>query len=149
MTPGILTRFAVVSALTFALGAVASADEKGAAAGEKKHDHGQAAPAAGSSAAKLEAMLVEPEKKAKEQAATVKVTVTGLKIVDPATEGEKPVAGQGHLHYQVDDNPIVATTAPKLSFHGLKSGKHTIKVVLAGNDHAPLGPEKTLSVDVP
>jgi hypothetical protein len=66
-----------------------------------------------------------------------------------ATVNEKAKAGQGHLHYQVDDDPIVATTAKKLSFHALSSGKHTIKVVLAGNDHSPLGPEQTLDVNIP
>src|SRR5689334_1871649 len=88
------TRFAAASALTFGLGALVSAetgkDEK-KPAGEK-HEHGQAA-AGAAGTAKLDASLVEPEKKAKEQAATVKVTVSGVKIVDPATEGDKPVAG--------------------------------------------------------
>jgi hypothetical protein len=100
-------------------------------------------------AATLNASLVDADAKAKKQAATVKVDVAGIKIVDPATVNEKPMAGQGHLHYQVDDGPVIATTATKLSFHGLKSGAHRIKVVLAGNDHSPLGPEKTLEVTVP
>ena len=113
-----------------------------------------AALAAGVSAAQtmtatLNASLVDADAKAKKQAATVKVDVTGIKIVDPATVNEKPMAGQGHLHYQVDDGPVVATTAMKLSFHGLKPGAHHIKVVLAANDHSPLGPEKTLDVTVP
>jgi hypothetical protein len=99
--------------------------------------------------ATLTASLVDPEAKAKQQAATVKVTVTGIKIIDPALAKEKPVAGQGHLHYQVDDGPVIATTAPKLSFHGLKPGSHHIKVVLAANDHSPLGPEQTLDVTIP
>jgi hypothetical protein len=119
---------------------------------EKKstHQHGTAATdASGKSSAVLKADLVEPEKKAKEKAATVKVEVTGLELVDPATVNEKAKAGQGHLHYQVDDDPIVATTTKKLSFHALSSGKHTIKVVLAGNDHSPLGPEQTLDVNIP
>jgi len=97
----------------------------------------------------LKADLVDAEKKAKGKAATVKVEVTGIEIVDPATVNEKPRAGQGHLHYQVDNDPIVATTAKKLSFHELAPGKHTIKVVLAGNDHSPLGPEQTLDVTIP
>ena len=145
------TRLALASALLLAWGTQAStqtaSDTK--AGSTEKHEHGQSSAMAGKTAAKLDATLVEPEKKAKEKAATVKVTVSGVQIVDPATDGEKPVAGHAHLHYQVDADPIIATTAPKLSFHDLPSGKHTIKVVLAGSDHAPLGPEKTLSVDVP
>lgn len=77
------------------------------------------------------------------------VKVTGIKIVDPAEANEKPVAGQGHLHYQVDDGPVIATTTMKLSFHGLTPGAHKIVVTLAGNDHNPLGPQQTLNVTIP
>jgi hypothetical protein len=135
-----------------ASGAWAGEAEGGKAqTGQGEHaQHGQkSASAAAGTTAKLDAVLVEPEKKAQGKAATIKVTVEGVKIVDPAVAGEKPIAGQGHLHYTVDDNPTVATTTTKLSFHGLSSGKHTIKVVLAGNDHSPLGPEETLEVNVP
>lgn len=97
----------------------------------------------------LTAKLVDPEKKAQQKAATVDVKVTGIKIIDPATVNEKPIAGQGHLHYQVDDGPIIATTAMKLSFHGLTPGPHKIVVTLAGNDHNPLGPQETLNVTIP
>lgn len=97
----------------------------------------------------LTAKLVDPEKKAQQKAATVDVKVTGIKIIDPATVNEKPIAGQGHLHYQVDDGPIIATTTMKLSFHGLTPGSHKIVVTLAGNDHNPLGPQETLNVTIP
>lgn len=97
----------------------------------------------------LTARLVDPEKKAQQKAATVDVKVTGIKIVDPAEANEKPVAGQGHLHYQVDDGPVIATTTMKLSFHGLTPGAHKIVVTLAGNDHNPLGPQQTLNVTIP
>jgi hypothetical protein len=113
------------------------------------HTHAAASDASSKTHATLKADLVEPEKKAKDKSATVKVEVTGVEMVDPATVNEKAKAGQGHLHYQIDDDPIVATTAKKLSFHALPSGKHKIKVVLAGNDHAPLGPEQTLDVNIP
>jgi hypothetical protein len=104
---------------------------------------------AGANAMSLTATLVDAEAKAKKQAATVKVTTRGVRIVDPALSGEKPIKGQGHLHYQVDDGPVIATTAPKLSFHGLKPGSHIISVMLAANDHSPLGPEQKLDVSIP
>lgn len=97
----------------------------------------------------LTARLVDAEKKAQQKAATVDVKVTGIKIVDPAEANEKPVAGQGHLHYQVDDGPVIATTTMKLSFHGLTPGAHKIVITLAGNDHNPLGPQQTLNVTIP
>jgi hypothetical protein len=97
----------------------------------------------------MTAKLVDPEKKAAGRAATVEVTTSGVELVDPATAGEKPMAGQGHLHYQVDNGPVVATPAAKLSFHELMPGTHTIVVVLAGNDHKPLGPQQRLTVTIP
>ena len=98
---------------------------------------------------KLEAKLIDPDAKAKKQSATVEVKVEGVKLVDPALSHEKPMKGQGHLHYRVDDGPVIATTATKLSFHDLKPGAHTFTVILAANDHSPLGPQQTLNVTVP
>jgi len=77
------------------------------------------------------------------------VDVQGIQIIDPAEVSEIAAPGQGHLHYQVDNGPTISTTAKKLSFHGLTKGSHTIRVVLAGNDHKPLGPHETLTVDIP
>jgi len=101
------------------------------------------------SAATLTAKLVDPEKKAKEKTATVQVTVKGVALIDPAVVKERPRNGQGHLHYRVDDGPVIATTAPKLSFHELSPGQHKILVMLAANDHSPLGPEQTLTITIP
>jgi hypothetical protein len=92
--------------------------------------------------------LVDPEKNGARGAATVVVKVQGVTLTDPATVNELPKAGQAHLHYQIDDGPVVATTAPKLSYHGLKAGDHRILVMLAANDHSPLGPQETLAVKV-
>jgi hypothetical protein len=108
--------------------------------------HNQAG--AGQSAT-LTAKLVDAEKKAKGKAATVQVTVKGIALIDPAKVNEQPRRGQGHLHYQVDNGPVIATTMTKLSFHELSSGEHKIVVMLAGNDHKPLGPQETLTVTVP
>ena len=93
--------------------------------------------------------LVNPEQQAAKHSATVQVTVTGIELVDPATAGEKPVPGQGHLHYRVDAGVVVATPVPKLSFHELKPGDHVITVTLAANDHTPLGPPQMVNVNVP
>ena len=79
--------------------------------------------------------------------AIVQVEVKGIDLIDPAKTGEKPAAGQGHLHYRVDRQPVIATTATKLSFHELGPGPHTIEVMLAANDHTPLGPMTTLRVN--
>ena len=124
------------------------ADSKPADSKPATHEHaaqGSAAAAKG----QLTAELVDAANKAKRQEATVRATVKGLALVDPAQVGEKPRPGQGHLHYQVDDGPVIATTTTKLSFHGLKPGAHKIMVMLAANDHSPLGPQQALEVTIP
>jgi hypothetical protein len=97
----------------------------------------------------VRASLVDAEKNAKRKWATVEVKVNGVKMIDPAQAKEQPKNGQAHLHYQVDDGPVVATTSTKLSFHDLTSGKHKITVILAANDHSPLGPQDTVEVEIP
>jgi hypothetical protein len=118
-------------------------------ADQPAHAGHETAKASTASGATMTAKLVDPMAKARKQAATVQVTVAGIRIIDPARVNEQPRKGQGHLHYQVDDGPVIATTAPKLSFHGLKAGAHTITVSLAANDHSPLGPEERLDVTIP
>jgi hypothetical protein len=96
--------------------------------------------------ATLTARLVDMEQLAAHGAAGVEVQVTGVKLIDPGSVGEKPAPGQGHLHYQIDDGPVIATTATDLMFHQLKPGPHKLKVMLAANDHSPLGPSQELSI---
>lgn len=95
------------------------------------------------------AKLIDADKKAASGNATVEVTTSGIELVDPTISMEKPVPGQGHLHYQLDKGPVIATPTAKLSFHELAPGAHTILVMLVGNDHKPLGPQQQLSVMVP
>lgn len=119
----------------------------GAQPGIERQQEPAVPPAAGHPPA-LSASLVDPEKKASKHEATVEVQVAGIQLVDPAKVNEQPAEGQGHLHYQVDSGPIIATTAPKLSFHELSAGEHKITVHLVGNDHKPLGPQKTLTATI-
>jgi hypothetical protein len=94
------------------------------------------------------ATLVEPEKKAQEQSATVEVKVGGIRLIDPAAAHEHAQPGQAHLHYQLDNGPVIATTTTKLSFHELSPGPHKLTVMLAGNDHQLLGPKDTLTLNI-
>ncbi len=70
-------------------------------------------------------------------------------MIDADEAGPSPRAGQGHLHYQVDGGPVIATAARKLAFHELAPGERRIRVALVGNDHKSLGPEETLIVLIP
>ena len=97
----------------------------------------------------LKATLVDAAKKAEAKTATVQVTVSGISLIDPDKTHGQAKKGQGHLHYQLDNGPIIATTTTKLSFHGLSSGQHTLVVMLAGNNHEPLGPKEALTFQIP
>lgn len=97
----------------------------------------------------MNAKWVDQDVKARKREATVQLEVENIELVDPAKFGEQPKPGFGHVHYQLDDGPVIATPSNKLSFHGLKPGEHRLKVVLAGNDHSPLGPEALLTVRIP
>jgi hypothetical protein len=144
-------RGTIIAGAALALGLAAAVSAQYASPSPAKTGHeGHAAMGAGAAgSATMTAKLVDSEAKAKKQSAVVEVMVKGVNLVDPAKVNEKPAKGEGHLHYQVDDGPIIATTAPKLSFHGLKQGSHTIVVALAANDHSPLGPQEKLTVSVP
>ena len=98
---------------------------------------------------RLTAVLIDADKKAKKKTATVSVAVKGIKLIAPDSVKGMPHAGQGHLHYRLDGGPIIATTATKLSFHDLTPGSHTLTVLLAANDHTPLGPSATLAINIP
>ena len=93
--------------------------------------------------------MSDPEKKAQERTATVEVKLAGIQLIDPAAVNEQPQQGQGQLHYQVDNGPVIATTTTKLSFHELSLGSHKITVMLVGNDHQLLGPRETLTLNIP
>ncbi len=99
--------------------------------------------------ATMSAQLVNPEEEAKERAAVVKVSVSGIQLVDPDTAGKTPHPGQGHLAYRVDMGPVVVTTATKLAFHELPQGPHRIVVELVANDGTPIGPHRVLNVTAP
>jgi hypothetical protein len=99
--------------------------------------------------AAFQARLVDEENKAKTRGATVQVDVRSLRLVDPDTRAGKVTAGEGHLHYQVDNGPVVATTADKLGFHELNPGTRLIKVTLVGNDHKPVSAPQNLTVTIP
>ena len=110
----------------------------------------QASPVApAGQAATMTASLVDPDMNAKAKTATVTVEVSGVKLIDPALTNKLVTKGEGHLHYRVDDGPVIATTTTKLSFHGLTPGKHKIVVMVANNDHTPSGLEQTLEITVP
>ena len=97
----------------------------------------------------LDAELVDADVNAAKGNALIKVAVTGVQLIDADEAGPAPKKGEGHLHYQVDDGPVIATSASKLAFHELQPGEHQIRVTLVGNDHQPIGPKEVVNVMIP
>lgn len=103
-------------------------------------------PAYAQSGATLRANLVEPEKNAERKALAVRVHVGGAALMDPTRGNESWAA---HLHYVLDDGAAIATASPRMSFHGLPSGQHTLLVRLMNHRDEPLAEEKKLEVSIP
>ncbi len=97
----------------------------------------------------LSAQLLNAAHNARNGAAEVKVTLKGLRLVDPDRAGAQARPGEGHLNSRVDMGPVVSTTATELAFRQLPHGHHEILVEAAANDETPLGPHAVLKVDVP
>jgi hypothetical protein len=108
-----------------------------------------AAEKAASGKLELQASLVDMDSNAAKQSAVVRVEVEGAELVDPELAKPDAKLVQAHLHYRVDDGPVIATPVTKLAFHGLTSGRHRIEVALADSEHKPLGPTQTLEVMIP
>src|SRR5262245_44674911 len=58
-------------------------------------------------APELSARLSDPDEKAQEHTATVEVQVEGIQLIDPAAVHDQPQTGQGHLHYRLDNGPVI------------------------------------------
>lgn len=108
---------------------------------------------------RLSASLVDAQKNARNGSIVVETRATGIEIVDP--EKARPMEGrrefadrqagvrQAHYHYQLDDGPVIATTAEKLSFHDVEPGEHTVSVRLADAEHQPMAAEQQLTIEIP
>ena len=93
--------------------------------------------------------LIEPERHARRRQALVQILIDGLEIVDPIEVNEVPREGQGHVHLQVDDGPILAVPSLRMRLRRLTRGGHTFRVMLHANDHTPLGAQAETSLRVP
>lgn len=69
----------------------------------------------------------------------MQIAVNDLQIVDPIEADEVPHDGQGHVHLQLDDGPILAVPSMRMRLSRIGRGSHTIKVMLHANDHSSLG----------
>lgn len=89
--------------------------------------------------AEVTAELVKPAANSKRGVALLSIHVIGLQIVDPIEVDEVPKAGEGHVHVQLNDGPILAVPSLKMRLTHIAPGQHVIKVMLHANDHSPIG----------
>ena len=97
----------------------------------------------------ITARLIDENWNASRKAASVEVTVQGIQLVEPSLTSQSHGPVQGHLHYQLDDGSIVATSASKISFHELSPGEHKISVNLTDGNHIPIGMPIALTLTIP
>jgi uncharacterized protein DUF6130 len=69
----------------------------------------------------------------------VKYQVKNFKVVD-FTKDQTINETQGHIHIQLDDNPLstIHTSADTYLYAGVKPGQHTLKLWLVHSNHTPL-----------
>jgi hypothetical protein len=107
--------------------------------------------------ATLTAELVDQEQLAAKKMATVRVTVSGVELAQlpmHETSRTKPVGGTmkshsgAHIHFQLDDGPIIVSPVTELSFAELTPGEHTLKITASSADHKPISETKTLTFNI-
>ncbi len=83
--------------------------------------------------------LVTPAEGATVPAGDVSVSVktTGLKFAMPSNT---LVAGEGHLHVTLDDEPFKMSTTPDYVYEGVTPGEHKLEVELVQNDTKSFSP---------
>ena len=76
---------------------------------------------------------------------TVKGDQATVSVMTPGVS----IGWEYHLHLSLDGASVIMVSYPTYTFQDVRPGKHTVKVVIAGPDHAPLeGGEKVLTFEV-
>lgn len=67
----------------------------------------------------------------------VNVETTGLKFTMASNTN---VAGEGHVHYTLDDRPFIMSITPDAVLEDVEPGEHTLIAELVQNDTQPFDP---------
>ncbi len=83
--------------------------------------------------------VLEPTEGAEVAAGTVTVRVetTGITFAMPSNT---LVAGEGHVHFTLDDRPFVMSVEKQVTLEDVEPGSHTLKAELVQNDTQPFSP---------
>lgn len=68
---------------------------------------------------------------------SMSVKTTGLKFVMASNTN---VAGEGHVHFTLDDKPFEMSVKPDYTYEGVAPGSHTLEAELVQNDTKPFDP---------
>ncbi len=90
--------------------------------------------------------LIVPENGATVPTGTVKVAVetTGLEFVMPSNTN---VAGQGHVHFTLDDRPFIMSVEKEAEFEDVEPGTHRLVAELVQNNTDSFDPPITQEVE--
>ena len=77
---------------------------------------------------------------------TVKITLTGARIVKSGSTNLKP--DEGHIHLSVDGRVITLTGTLEVSTGPLTAGPHLFEIEVAASDHGPFEPRVIQQVTV-
>lgn len=97
---------------------------------------------------RLRARLLDKTQYAAQHEADVEVEVGNVWLTDPSSE-ELSTIPAAALEFRLDTDPPMVTTASRVRFVDLPSGKHSISVGLLGRDNRLLAPRATLELEIP
>lgn len=75
---------------------------------------------------------------------TVKVETTGITFTMPSNTN---VAGEGHVHFTLDDRPFVMSTEAQAEIEDVTAGVHTLKAELVQNDTQSFDPPIEVEIE--
>lgn len=136
MTQNTRLRLAILAALAIALFALVGCTGGSATSASKPSGKPAEKPDVATTAT-LE--IAQPLEGATVPAGDLKVdsTVTNLKWTMPSN---KNVAGEGHIHYTLDDLPFVMSITSDTVIKDVKPGEHTLEAELVQNNTQPFNP---------
>lgn len=132
----LVVRIATALGLLLTAALLAACTNQAAASGKNTSDTGQKKLTVPETPPTIE--LVAPNKTGvKAGVVTVTVKTTGFKFAVPANTN---VAGQGHVHFTLDDRPFVMSISPSAEIQNVRPGEHKLVAELVQNNTESFDP---------
>jgi hypothetical protein len=134
-------RALITIAFTLALTACGGDDGKGASSPSPSASRARI-----SSTAVIRIVSPAPGEAVSTSGVTVKIALTGARIVPAASTNNKP--DEGHVHLSVDGRVITLTGGLSVDTGPLGAGPHLIEIEFSASDHRPFSPRVIQQVTV-